>query len=111
VTISDGRVQTLPGWRVVCQDSDFTSGSNAFSGRALGWIPAVTGQNPAQDVVAGPPVAPGVGLRDSSLLATAAANHGLGTAVLGATLQLSVPATTQPGSYSAVLTVTAFTSA
>jgi hypothetical protein len=55
------------------------------------------------------PVAAGTipGLAGGSLLAAAAANRGLGTTVLGAGLDLLVPADTAPGTYAATLTVTA----
>src|SRR5262245_53098025 len=110
VTINDGRLQTQPGWSVVCQVSAFTNGGESFGGDFLGWTPVVT-QNPAGDIVAGPHVDPGPGLRDSQLLASAGAGAGLGTVVLGAQLDLLIPATTRAGLYTATLTVTAFTSA
>lgn len=113
VTVSDGRLQTKPGWSVSGQVSDFTSGANSFTGSSLGWTPQVTQQNLASDVVAGPAVAPGTvpGLKGGSGLASAAATTGVGTAILGALLELRIPLTTAVGSYSALLTVTAVNSA
>jgi phosphate ABC transporter phosphate-binding protein len=109
VTISDGRQQSRPGWSISCQVSDFSSGAQSFSGSHLGWSPAITTPDPANDVSAGLPVAAGTipGLAGGSLLAAATPNRGLGTTVLGAGLDLKVPADTQPGTYSATLTVTA----
>jgi len=113
VTVSDGRAQSRPGWSVSGQVSDFTSGTNSFSGTNLGWTPAVKTQNAAADVVAGPAVAPGTtpGLKGGSGLASAGVDKGLGTSVLNAALDLRVPLTTRTGAYSALLTVTAITHA
>ena len=63
------------------------------------------------DVFAGPPVPPGTspGLDFGSDLAFAPPAGGLGTTVLGAALDLTIPSNTQPGSYSATLTITAVT--
>ncbi len=109
VTISDGRDQSQPGWSVSGQVGDFTGGGHTFSGSHLGWTPVVTAQDAAHDVVAGPPVSPGTnpGLTADSDMAKAAATNGLGTTTLGAALDLTVPASTAAGSYSAVLTITA----
>jgi hypothetical protein len=113
VTVSDGRLQSAPGWSVSGQVSDFTSGGNSFSGTNLGWTPAVKTQNAASDVVAGPVVAPGTtpGLKGGSGLASAGVAKGIGTSVLNAALDLRVPLTTKVGAYSALLTVTAITHA
>jgi len=60
----------------------------------------------AQTVTVGAPVAPGVagGL---SVARTWASGAGLGTAHLGAGLELDVPTSTLAGTYTATLTVTA----
>jgi phosphate ABC transporter phosphate-binding protein len=109
VTISDNRLQSQPGWSVSCQVGVFSDGGRTFSGSSLGWTPVITTPNGALDVGAGPPVAAGTipGLSAGSVLASALANHGLGTTVLGAALDLRIASTTAPGSYSATLTVTA----
>ncbi|WP_433058805.1 substrate-binding domain-containing protein [Dactylosporangium sp. CS-033363] len=111
VTVSDGRDQTVPGWSITGQVGDFSDGTHTFAGNRLGWSPTVSGQNPGHDVTAGAPVAPGTtpGLPGGAVLATAAAANGLGTTVLGADLSLKIPSTTQPGLYSATLTVTVLT--
>jgi ABC-type phosphate transport system substrate-binding protein len=112
VTINDDRNQSQPGWRVSGQIGDFTGNGQTFSGSDLGWTPAVITGNPAHDVVAAAAVSPGTvpGLAGGSSLAGAAATKGLGTTVLGATLDLRIPAGTAPGSYSATLTITVLTS-
>jgi phosphate transport system substrate-binding protein len=112
VTITDARNQTKPGWSVTGQVSVFSDGSHTFSGSYLGWTPTVTVQNPAADVVAGAAVNPGInpGLAGGSELATGAATKGLGTSVLGATLDLVMPSSTAAGAYSATLTITAVAS-
>jgi hypothetical protein len=113
VTISDGRNQTQPGWSVSGQVGDFSDGSHTITGNSLGWTPAITTPNAAGDVTAGSPIAAGAnpGLKQGGGLASAGADKGLGTTVLGADLDLKVPSSTQPGSYSATLTVTAVESA
>jgi hypothetical protein len=109
VTISDERNQTVPGWTITGQVSNFTGGGHTIPGSDLGWTPAVKTQDPAADVVAGPAVAAGTtpGLTSSSVLASAGAGKGLHTSVLNAALDFEVPASTAPGSYSATLTITA----
>nr|BFE59006.1 hypothetical protein GCM10020063_035320 [Dactylosporangium thailandense] len=104
VTITDERDQTRPGWSLTGQVGDFTSGANTFSGAYLSWTPAILTPNRAGDVRPGDPSAI---LRDGSELAHAPAAGGLGTTVLGAGLHLRIPSTTQPGEYSATLTITA----
>ena len=113
VTVSDGRQQSVPGWSVSGQVSDFAAGALTFTGNDLGWTPQVTTQDPAGDVVAGAPIAAGAnpGLHQGGALASAAAGKGFGSSTLGAALDLQVPVTTKPGDYSATLTVTAVESA
>jgi hypothetical protein len=113
VTVSDGRQQSIPGWSVSGQVSDFTAGALSFNGDDLGWKPAVTTQDPAGDVVAGDQIAAGAnpGLKEGGKLASAPAGAGIGSSTLGAALDLQVPVTTKPGDYTATLTVTAVESA
>jgi hypothetical protein len=109
VTVSDERDQTVPGWTITGQVSNFTAGANTIPGSDLGWTPAVKTQDPAADVVAGSAVAADTapGLTASSVLASAGAGKGLHTSVLNAALDFEVPASTQPGAYSATITITA----
>jgi Bacterial Ig-like domain (group 3) len=111
-TVSDTR-NSAPGWSVAGQVGDFSDGTHTIDGNSLGWTPAVTTQDPAGDVVAGPKVNPGSnpGLKQGSGLASAAVNKGAGTTVLGGSLDLVVPSTQNAGSYSATLTLTAIDTA
>jgi hypothetical protein len=113
VTVSDGRNQSKPGWRISGQVSDFTGGTTTIDGNSLGWAPTISTPNAANDVVAGSAVTAGSnpGLKQGSGLASAAAAKGLGTTVLGAALSLSVPSSTAAGAYSATLTITAIPTA
>jgi hypothetical protein len=108
VTVSDARNQTQPGWSVSGQVGDFSGGGHTFSGGNLSWTPMVVERNPAGDVDAGPTVASGTnpGLTGGSNLARAAAMHGRGICILGATLDLKLPVSTHPSAYSATLTIT-----
>ncbi|MFD5571268.1 metallophosphoesterase, partial [Streptomyces cadmiisoli] len=60
---------------------------------------------------AGTPVAPGIdtgdGLTASATLGSATAGQTKGTGTLGAALDLRVPTTTEPGTYTTTLTLTA----
>jgi hypothetical protein len=113
VTVNDGRNVSKPGWNVSGQVGDFTQGTNTIDGNSLGWTPVVTTQDPAGDVVAGAPITAGSnpGLKQGGTLAGAAVNKGLGQSVLGGALDLKVPTTTNPGAYSATLTITALDTA
>jgi hypothetical protein len=113
VTVNDTRFQSAPGWHVSGHVGDFGDGTTAFTGNDLGWTPQITTPNAANDVVAGPAVPPGSnpGLTRSSALASAAASKGLGMTVLGASLDLKMPSSTQSGTYSATLTITVLTAA
>ena len=109
VTVNDGRIVSKPGWRASGQVSDFTRDTNPpIDGNSLGWTPTITTPNPANDVTAGLAVAAGSnpGLRQGAGLANAGAGQGLGPSVLGAGLDLRVPPSTNPGAYSATLTIT-----
>lgn len=95
-----------PQWSISGQVSDFTGG---LSGGHLGWTPTVL--TPGAGATAGPSVASvldgGSGLTIPSLLASAIAGHEPGTARVGADLDLRLPVETTPGTYTAVLTITA----
>lgn len=114
VTVTDTR-SAPPGWSVSGQlPADFAGPDGAtFSAGYLGWSPRVVSQGNGQGAVAGPQVAPyvvgapGAGLGNSSVLATAPDGAGRGTAQLSAGLRLSVPTETAAGTYSATLTLTA----
>jgi surface-anchored protein len=111
VTVTDTR-QDLPGWNAAGQVSDFSAGGQpGFAGRYLGWTPEVLSQADGQGVVAGVAVPPGFsagnGIADSSVLGTAPAGSGRGTARLGAGLELELPTSTPAGTYTATLTLTA----
>ncbi|WP_432826019.1 hypothetical protein [Dactylosporangium sp. CA-092794] len=113
VTIDDFRDQTVPGWSVSGQIGDFAGDGHTFSGSFLGWTPGIAVQNPARDVVPGLPVAPRTdpGLKHGGRLAAAPAGRGLGTTVIRGDLSLKIPSSTQPGTYSATLTITALATA
>ncbi len=113
VTVSDGRNQSQHGWRVSGQVSDFTDGTHTISGNSLGWSPTITTPNAGANVQPGAAVTPGAnpGLKQGSGLASAAATKGLGTTVLGASLDLKVSSSTQAGHYTATLTITSIPSA
>ncbi|MBM9469336.1 choice-of-anchor M domain-containing protein [Nakamurella leprariae] len=110
VTVTDTR-STRPGWNVSGQVGDFIGGSGGFGAEQLGWTPTVTGQAAEQAVEPGAPVAPGdtdgEGLSVSRGLVSAPAGAGLGTATAGGQLELHVPTDTRPGTYTALLTLTA----
>jgi hypothetical protein len=111
VTVTDTR-PARPGWNVSAQVTDFaTSAGDRFGGHHLGWTPTVVSSAPEQNVVPGAAVAPGFpgrpGLAGGATLATAAPGSGLGTARLGGELRLELPTETPPGTYRAVLTLTA----
>ena len=88
------------------QVGDFTGG---LDGRYLGWSPTVV--TAGAGATAGPAVDSGFvsgnGLKDSSVLGSASAGHATGTGSIGAGLDLRVPATTDAGTYSTTLTLTA----
>lgn len=117
--VSSGEINTVivtdlraanPGWSVSGQVSDFTANGQTFGGEHLGWTPEVVSTSTSQVVTPGAEVAPsgvaGGGLLASSGLGSADAGEGLGTAELGAELDLQISASTPPGEYSATLTLT-----
>jgi hypothetical protein len=113
ITVSDTRNFT-PGWSVSGQAASFTGSGTAagatIPGNQLGWTPTDTSLSDAQLGGAVAPASPGLG-STAATLASAAAGHGLGTSVLGANLNLAIPATALAGPYASSLTVTAVTSA
>lgn len=104
VTVTDTRA-TDPGWYVSAQLTDF-DGPTPFAGTNLGWAPSVTSSTPGQAVTPGGTVAAGTGVTGKAL-ASATSGNGLGTAILGAALNLQVPTNTTEGTYTATLTLTA----
>jgi hypothetical protein len=108
VRVTDTRL-ARPAWSVSAQVSDFTASGRSFSGAHLGWTPRVV--EAGGGAVAGDPVASGFdggsGLSDSSTLGHAAVGHELGSALLGADLDLKLPIDATDGTYRATLTLTA----
>lgn len=106
ITVTDTR-PAGPAWSVSGQLADFNNG--ALSGRYLGWTPQVL--TAGAGAVAGSGVQPGLtsgnGLKDAAALASAPDRHPTGSTVIGAGLDLQVPAATAPGTYTATLTLTA----
>jgi hypothetical protein len=115
VTVTDTRRDALlAGWEVNAQASDFTGTAGTIGAKYLGWSPATPTLTP--DVAggplmaqAGPPVTSnldgGNGLAVSSLLGKSTTN-GRGATVLGAALNLAIPASSPAGTYSSTVTVT-----
>jgi hypothetical protein len=110
VTVTDTRTLS-PGWNVTGQISNFVavSGTGTMDAADLGWLPKLVDQATGQTVIPGALVAPGSGggLKTAQQLATAAAGASNGTAHVGADLTLDAPTTTQLGTYTAILTLTA----
>lgn len=113
ITVNDGRNISKPGWTVSGQVGDFTHGSDVIDGNDLGWTPSIATPNTANDVTAGAAISAGSnpGLKQGGTLANAATGKGLDQTVLGGGLDLQVPTTTNPGAYSATLTITAIDTA
>jgi len=109
VTVTDLRLAN-PGWSANGQVSDFarSGGGGTIDGAQLGWTPSVTSSSAGQTVTPGGAVVAGAagGLKVPSILGTAPAGAGRGTAVFGAGLTLEVPTTVAPGTYNATLTLT-----
>jgi len=106
MTVTDNRAGD-PGWTIVGQITDFTDSAGQLIGaQDVGWTPTSLSLAPGQTVALGPVISPGTGGGLSSVQ-TLAIGTGLGSASLGATLDLYVPTTTLPGTYSATLTLTA----
>src|SRR5690606_28085112 len=100
VRVTDTRAAG-PGWSLSGQVSDFAAGERSFSGSSLGWAPRV--EEAGGGAVAGEPVASGfgggAGLSQSAALGRADAGHELGSALLGADLDLRVPIDATDGTY------------
>ncbi|MGW4729877.1 hypothetical protein ACWEQC_11990 [Streptomyces shenzhenensis] len=105
VKVTDTRAGT-PAWSVSGQAGDFTGG---LPGTYLGWTPSVL--TPGAGAQPGTPVASGIdggnGLTTSAILGSATTGHTKGTTALGAALDLRLPTTTEPGTYTTTLTLTA----
>lgn len=95
-----------PGWTLSGQVSDFSDGAgHGIDAGFLSWKPHVVGATGTTGIVAGPVVGAGTGgLKTPRVLAT---GTGLGSAEVGAELELDAPTTTVAGTYAAMLTVTA----
>ena len=108
VRVTDTR-PSAPEWSVSAQVSDFASADASFSGKYLGWTPSVVVGG--GDTEAGAQVdsgfAGGEGLSTSSTLGHAPAGHTLGSATIGAGLDLKIPVEVSDGTYTATLTLTA----
>jgi hypothetical protein len=95
-----------PTWSISGQASDFGPG---LGGHHLGWSPEVL--SAGAGAVAGAVVDSGIdggdGLSVPATVASAASGHDLGTAEVGADLDLRFPAETEAGGYTATLTITA----
>jgi len=123
VTVADLRAGN-PGWTATGQVTDFKGMAMANTGKIirgnnLGWTPiANPNKSASQTIDLGGPVASpnlpidaaapasALGLFSPSALASAAANHGTGTADLDANLTLNVPTNPVAGLYTATLTLT-----
>ncbi|MEU4096895.1 hypothetical protein [Streptomyces sp. NPDC026673] len=105
VKVTDTRAGA-PAWSVSGQVGDFTGG---LPGKYLGWTPSVLTDGAGAQ--AGTTVTPGIdggdGLTTSATLGSATTGHTKGTGTLGAALDLRLPTTTDPGTYTTTLTLTA----
>ncbi|WP_018681374.1 hypothetical protein [Actinokineospora enzanensis] len=108
VRVTDTRAGA-PTWSVSAQVSDFSANGTSFDGKYLGWAPKATENSGG--AVAGAAVASGfdggTGLKQPATLGSAALDHAKGSVLLGADLQLKVPASVGAGTYDATLTLTA----
>jgi hypothetical protein len=108
ITVTDTRL-TGAAWAVNGQVTDFQDGDKTFSSKYLGWQPHVFGEGAG--AAAGDPVesgySAGTGLSVSRTLGSATAGHALGSAELGADLNLKFPTTIAKGNYRSTLTITA----
>ncbi|AYG05113.1 purple acid phosphatase family protein [Gryllotalpicola protaetiae] len=108
IAVTDTR-RSLAPWSISASVTDFRDGANTFSGKYLGWSPALA--QSGAGAAAGQPVQSGFdggdGLSVSRGLGSAAQGHARGTAKLGADLDLKVPTSVSKGSYRGTLTITA----
>ncbi|MFC3741607.1 immunoglobulin domain-containing protein [Paractinoplanes deccanensis] len=93
-----------PAWSVSGVAGPFTGGLPASY---LGWTPAVATAGAGAQAGTAVTAGDGDGLGASATLGYAADGHAKGTAVLGARMDLRLPVTTAPGTYSTMLTLTA----
>ncbi|BCB84819.1 hypothetical protein Psuf_021320 [Phytohabitans suffuscus] len=113
VTVVDARSTEAAaggGWAVSAQSGPFTSSAGQVGADHLGWAPKVL--TPRDGVTAGPAVAGllagGPGLGSAATMATANNAGRVGSTRVGADLTLAVPLDTDPGAYTATLTVSLF---
>ncbi len=96
-----------PRWSISGQVSDFAPGN--LAGNHLGWNPRILERGAGAE--AGDRVASGInggpGLSVPQTMAHATDGHDRGSALVGANLDLRFPAATDPGEYTATLTITA----
>lgn len=105
VTVTDLR-STDPGWSVNAQLTDFVGDAGGFDGSSLGWAPRVVSST-ASGAAPGNAVSPNTSGIDGGSLGSAGSGDGRGTTIFGADLDLQIPTETDPGTYTAVLTLTA----
>jgi len=109
VVVTDTRTNQANSWSVSGQAGAFFAGADSFSSALLGWTPKVL--EAGAGATAGSAVQSGYdggdGLSVSRVLASGPDGHATGSARLGADLDLRVPAETDAGTYSALLTLTA----
>jgi hypothetical protein len=112
VTVSDERNQTVPGWHLTGKVGNFVNKTNSnltIDGKYLGWTPNLVSSDATQSVLAGNQVAPNSpGLTTESGLGSAALGKGLHQSVFNAGLSLLAPSSTQPGDYTATMTITLY---
>lgn len=110
VSVTDTRPTDQRAWSVSGQAADFAAGENTIAASHLGWRPSLG--EVAERVTAGHTVLGeldgGTGLRIPATLASAGADAGAGTSLLGATLDLQIPTETAPGDYQGTLTISLF---
>ncbi|HZK04507.1 MAG TPA: choice-of-anchor M domain-containing protein [Actinomycetaceae bacterium] len=106
ITVTDTRSGSL-GWSATGRVRGFTSvDGTTIAGTQLGWTPTVDSATAGTAVEAGPAVAPGSGIAGWSVLGSATAGSSIGTAVLGAALNLEAPVATVPGAHTGVVLLT-----
>lgn len=105
ITVTDTRTSG-PAWSISGQ----IDATGDLPGSRFGWSPKVllAGGGAVAGAVVAPGYAPdGPGLGTTSTLASAPSAHAAGSAQLGADLELRLPVTTAPGTYTTTLTLTA----
>lgn len=98
------------GWSVAGQSTDLAAGNRVLGAEYLGWDPLIVdsrpGVKPGKGVAS--TVRDGSGLGASATLGRAGNDARVGTAVLGADLNLEVPAETEAGRYNGAVSLTLF---